>query len=669
MPLPDIQLDDRTFEQLAAELKRRIPGYSPEWTDHNESDPGITLIELFAWLAEMIIWRLNRVPDKNFIKFLELIGIQLEPPAPAHAELTFTLSADNLDDAVLIPQGTRVALAEQVDGKPVIFETDDNLYAVTAKLTALQSFDSARYDLLTESNRVNGKFFFPFGPSKPGKDAAFYLGFDQKFPAGTHTITVHAFTQDLIEEGKGIAADLPAPPPPVDAQWEYWIGGVQPWRRLDVAQDKTASLTRSGTVIFQAPVGMKSEKLGMLQKPDDKALFWLRYHINEVLGAGYEIAPRLEDVLLNTIGATNVVTVTDELVGASDGTPNQVFRLANAPVLPDRFDLQVNEGNGFESWSRVDDFAGSARTDKHFTVNVATGEIAFGDGEKGRIPGRFTDPKRPGDDIGNITANYRWGGGARGNAGAKKITSLQSAVPYVDNVTNLRPASGGQDEETLDHAKERAPQAIRSRSRAVTPEDFECLAKQAPGARIRRAHTLPLHHPDFQPQRPAGSGLAATLVPVPGVVTVLVVPQSFDPKPMPRQDTLDLVARWLNKHRLVTTEIFVAAPKYRRVQIEARVIVKTSANLGQVTIALEQMLLDYFHPLAGGTDGTGWEFGGTISFSETYRRLLNTDGVARIDGAITTYVDDQPANACEDVPLNEDELVYSDKHKIMASYA
>src|ERR1700730_9332491 len=135
MPLPDIQLDDRTFEELAAELKRRIPGYSPEWTDKNESDPGITLIELFAWLAEMIIWRLNRVPDKNFIKFLELIGIQLEPPAPAHAELTFTLSADNLDDAVLIPQGTRVALAEQVDGKPVIFETDDNLYAVTAKLT------------------------------------------------------------------------------------------------------------------------------------------------------------------------------------------------------------------------------------------------------------------------------------------------------------------------------------------------------------------------------------------------------------------------------------------------------------------------------------------------------------------------------------------------------
>ena len=67
MALPDIKLDDRTFEQLVAEAKRRIPGYTPEWTDLNDSDPGMTLVQLFAWLSEMIIWRLNRVPEKNFV--------------------------------------------------------------------------------------------------------------------------------------------------------------------------------------------------------------------------------------------------------------------------------------------------------------------------------------------------------------------------------------------------------------------------------------------------------------------------------------------------------------------------------------------------------------------------------------------------------------------------
>src|SRR5215470_13510915 len=106
MAFPDIRLDDRRFEDLVAEAKRRIPGYTPEWTDLNDSDPGMTLVQLFAWLAEMMLWRLNRVPDKNFIKFLGLVGIDLKPAVPARAELTFTLSAPGLDRAIPIPQGT-----------------------------------------------------------------------------------------------------------------------------------------------------------------------------------------------------------------------------------------------------------------------------------------------------------------------------------------------------------------------------------------------------------------------------------------------------------------------------------------------------------------------------------------------------------------------------------
>ena len=93
MPLLDIQLDDRRFEELVQEAKRRIPRYTPEWTDLNDSDPGITLVQLFAWLTEMILYRLNKVPEKNFIKFLELVGMELNPPTPARAELTFKLSA------------------------------------------------------------------------------------------------------------------------------------------------------------------------------------------------------------------------------------------------------------------------------------------------------------------------------------------------------------------------------------------------------------------------------------------------------------------------------------------------------------------------------------------------------------------------------------------------
>src|SRR5262249_62415658 len=105
MPLTDLNLDDRTFEQLYQELRRRIPAYTPEWTDHNDSDPGVTLLQLAAHFQEMIVWRLNRVPQKNYQKFLELVGLDLLPAAPAHADLTFTLSKGAT--SAEIPAGTQ----------------------------------------------------------------------------------------------------------------------------------------------------------------------------------------------------------------------------------------------------------------------------------------------------------------------------------------------------------------------------------------------------------------------------------------------------------------------------------------------------------------------------------------------------------------------------------
>jgi hypothetical protein len=684
MPLPDIQLDDRTFETLVSDARRRIPAYTPEWTDFNESDPGITLLQLFAWLEEMMLWRLNRVPEKNYIEFLKLIGIELGPPAPAKAELTFTLSTAGAprpglpEKAVRIPAGTKVSTSESDADGPVIFETDESFYAVGAALTAIQSFDGAQFKRLDQANKIEGKFFYPFGKN-PQAGAAFYLGFDRSFPQPDdphptdeppYALTIHAHTEDLLEEGKGISADLAVPTPPIVAVWEYWAGDTAQWQRLDPSDDTTANLTRTGRVTFEAPVGAVASKVGLFQKPDDDPRFWFRYRIEQKLGDGYEIAPRLEVVLINTVNARNVVTVTGELLGASDGSPSQSFQLANKPVLLDGFVLEVDEGNGFQPWTRVGNFANSVRTDVHYTLDPATGEIGFGDGEQGKIPARLTDPSRPEEDLPNITASrYQWGGGVRGNVGAEKVTSLQSPVPYVASVTNLGPTSGGEDEENLDEAKRRTPQAIRTQSRAVTAEDFEFLAQQTPGTRIRRAHALPQHNPNLEPIRSVGlKPRSQTIVPIPGAVSVMIVPESLFAKPVPSDETCKTVASWLNTHRLITTELYVVAPKYREVQIAVRVIVEKNVSSGQVGQTLNDRLLAYFHPLSGGKDGTGWEFGGVIYFSDTYRVILETPGVARIE-ALSTYVDRQPMAPATDVPLGENELVYSETHQIFASYS
>src|SRR6266576_2990752 len=93
MALPVPNLDDRRFQDFVDESKRLVQQKCPEWTDHNVSDPGVTLIEVFAFIADQLTYRLNQVPDRIYVKFLELLGVQLAPPVAARTEVTFWLSA------------------------------------------------------------------------------------------------------------------------------------------------------------------------------------------------------------------------------------------------------------------------------------------------------------------------------------------------------------------------------------------------------------------------------------------------------------------------------------------------------------------------------------------------------------------------------------------------
>ena len=88
MSLVAPKLDDRRFQDIVDEAKKRIPHYTKEWTDHNVSDPGVTLVELFAWMTDIILYRLNQVPDRHYIKFMEMLGITLQEPVPAKVPVT-----------------------------------------------------------------------------------------------------------------------------------------------------------------------------------------------------------------------------------------------------------------------------------------------------------------------------------------------------------------------------------------------------------------------------------------------------------------------------------------------------------------------------------------------------------------------------------------------------
>jgi predicted phage baseplate assembly protein len=674
MPLPDINLDDRTFEDLYQELVRRIPTYTPEWTDLNDSDPGITLMQLFSWLAEIIIYRLNQVPEKNFVKFLELVGISLTKPAPAVAELQFTLVKGSPANPVLsapVLAGTPVAMGGSSSGPPVVFETDDLLLVTGVNLISVESFDGSQFTDYTAPNSTDAPPGYPPLSMTPQANAALYLAFDQAFPPGINRLTFHAAQTGIPAPVQSGQDPLASPSPPVEAYWEYWNGQ---WTQLQIQTDTTVALSQSGYVTFQAPTDAQAQQFGLLTKPTDPALFWFRYRIQSLVGPGYEQVPMLQGILLNTVSATNKVSESNELLGASTGRPNQTFQLANYPVLPTPAPvIVVDSGNGYEPWTEVDDFAGYGATDQVYTLDYSTGLVSFGNGIAGAIPpfipANSSDLASPGQT--NVMAqSYSSGGGSQANSGANTITTLLASIPNIQGVTNPAPSYGGADEETVAHAEDRAPMTLRTANRAVTADDFAFLATQTPGAYIVRAQAFPLLNPNFRVLRSPVDGSPQVEAPIPGAVTVVVIPQSTQNPPIPNQSTLQLVANYLYDHRLLTCEVFVAPPRYRQVRIEVQVIAEPTADLGTVGTAVRNQLLEYFNPLPpGGVEGQGWDFGGTIYFAETYRQIFDVDGVKLITGTLKTYVDDVLQPPCTDVQVQPDEIVYSLDHGVTVTYS
>ncbi len=639
-------IDNRRYDDIKKEVRTRIARYTPEWTDFNDSDPGMAMVQVFAWLMEMLLFRLGKVPKLNYIKFLQLLGIELKPAEPARTEITFPVLDSYTEPYVIVPPRTQVA-AESDEGDLIVFETERSLVALAAKLAAVQVHDGYQHRAITEENEEATLGYEPFG-REAKEDSALLLGFkyDQAFPTETVlNLTAWAFEESSAPRAHECGLQATEVYASADIAWEYWSGTG--WRSLSLLKDETRALTTTGHIYLRTPAkgGMKLASIGAVSE----SLYWIRGRLKR---SSYERPPKLRAIRTNTIAAIQAETIRDEVLGGSDGSPSQAFRLANTPVLHDTLVLEVDQGDGYKSWTRVDDFLGSQSDDEHYTLNRTTGEIRFGDGVNGAIPVGNVD--NPGANV--VAREYRFGGGRGGNVAAQALTTLLTPVRGIDEsgVTNLQAAHSGRDEETLEEAKKRAPRTLKSKCRAVTEEDFEQLAMEA--ANIKRARALPLYHPRFPD------------VPVPGVVTVIVVPDSDAPNPMPSEGTLRTVCAYLNRSRLLTAELYVIRPTYRKVKVEARILVENNADLAEVKLGVEQALSDYFHPLHGGEDDQGWPFGGDIYFSLVYRRVHTVTGVQRLERLIIS-LDGEEFDECEDVPIRDGELLYSTGHDVQVNYA
>ena len=642
MSLPTPMLDDRRFQDIVDEAKRLIPRHCPEWTDHNLSDPGIAMVELFAWMTDMLIYRLNQVPDVLYTRFLELMGIRPYPAAPAHGDITFWLSAPQ-DEPVVVPAGTQVATVRTDREESIVFMTDADLTIAQPEMSAcLTATPDGRFQDKWDDLRATGQEVACFAGPAPGD--AIYFGFDEPLTGATLELTIEARI-----EGIGVLPDRPP------WMWETWTG--ESWAPATVYRDDTSGLNAGGALVLLLAGAHEPLMLGPARA------HWLRCRFTEPTEgqAPYLQSPQLSSVTATVLGGTvsahHGQPAPARLIGRSDGSPGQVFRVPRAPVLPRREGetIRVVSADGDQDWIEVSDFTASDTDSPHFVWDGNTGEVTFGP--------RVTYPDGtvrhhgaiPPIDARIEATPHRVGGGARGNVGAGTLTVVRSAIPFVASAENLQPTRGGVDPEDIENAKVRGPISLRTGQRAVTARDFEQLTLES-SPEVARARCLA---PDD------GSGVIRLLV----VPRLLVAPEGLALDDLSLSDDLyETIEAYLDERRIVGTTVEVTTPSYQGITVVTRLRGAPGARPEHVRDRALTLLYDYVNPLVGGPEGNGWPFGRSINVGELFALLSGIEGVTGIEEVLIFLADlrtGQRGEPRQRVALPPDALPASYQHQVL----
>ncbi len=676
MPIRPPVLDDRSYDDLVEELLARIPAHTPDWTHPRPGDPGRTVVELFAWLADTLLYRVNLIPERQRLAFLRLLGVPMRPAVAAHGLVTLTL-ADKESTAALAIR----ALAGLP--KPMHFETRSEITVlpVTAEAFAkrpLTPEEQTRFSsVLPGLQKIYGVAqatpyittpVFVGGAADP-------IGFD---PADHRAVTIDgclwlalltlkeapgdafitqvrtALAGQLLNVGLAPAISVPAlaetigPRPAIPFRWE--ISYVADEKRnivdyvtLDVVPgtDTTAGLTQRGTMRLVLPaaefIGAPSNDVrraltaGVADRPprlDDpkeqaRLVAWLRLRPGAAGPSGAAVnLPALSWAGANAVEIDQRKTITGRVVGESDGAADQELQLPGRSVEAESLRIEVaEEGQAYRTWQRVEDLAVAGRDTLAFVLDSEAGTIRFGDNVRGRIP-----PLGARIRVGMM----RSGGGLAGNLPPGSLTAIEatpigggSAAGKLKVQQGLA-TEGGDDAETLAQAEQRIPALFRHRNRAVTAEDYRQLAAVTPGVRLGRVEVLPR----FKPQQ--------RRLNVPGVVSVLVLPTQADttpPNPRPDRSLLEAVFAYLDARRPLTTEMYVIGCEYVALGAGISITVREDYGRQEVIQAVQDAVRAFLWPLLpGGAEGAGWPLGGTVRDREVEVVVARVPGVQMVNG-------------------------------------
>ena len=618
MTIQSLLLDDLKWRDMVLAIRGRIAAVSnEEWTLHAPVDPGVTLLELFAYLLEQRVFWLDQVPDALINALVALLGAEPHPAVAARTVLELTEAA-----AGLVPAG---AVFEPRDhDSPVRLATDDEAALLSIERLEIASGFGATKSAFDSTPRWAMQPLTVLPADSSAAEVVVTLWLRQP-PTGAQrgralTLLLDLDTSMRIASSWSVDAVTPVTVP-AEVTWRYsTVGGAVPFA-ADALVDGTQGLRRSGLVRFQipadwAPVGPAAAGL---------TPYCLWFATDR---SGFSAPPRLHRLVPNVVAARHAVAVTvpvaelEAQVAQWLPLPGLALQLSDLPPLEDSVALRLKSRDGaWRDWKPCRDFARFGPEDAVFKPCRTFNRLDFGDGLTGRLPVLAAPgPAR-------IGLSYLAGGGVIGNVGAN--LPWISDAPVAASAVNPVPARGGAESETSAEARDRVSASLEVPTRAVTASDYETLAVGTPGVAVARARALPGHHPEFP------------CLMVPGAVSVFIVPEvpredgwlhsdRAVSAPLPDPGMLAEVRARLDARRLLTAEVFVLAPVYRPVEVS---VTLAGAPLDKAAVGdrLRDGLALYLDALSGGPDGTGWPFGDALRPSE-FAHVL--EGLAGEDAVV-----------------------------------
>ncbi len=780
MGLPIPNLDDKTFDQFVEEARLLIPRFSPEWTDHNLSDPGITFIDLFAWLAEMQIYQLNRITDANYQKYLRMVGIQQWEARPAGVDVTF----DNVTNVKRVKAGTR--LVTEVDTERIVFEISKNYTLIPVSIISVKTRYNSQTIDNSDADKEDDIYYHAFG-EKASKDSELHLGLgineDKKILSG-HEVQITFILYEKGLQAVGSHGDEPEQVvPSVELEWKYYDG--RKWNVIpeEKVKDSTSALTKSGNVVFEWPSDINKKEDG---------LYWILCRVKE---GNYEITPLVDKILLNTISAQQINAVKNETLEGGRWLPGQkitVKKPEKSFIIKESQEISVQRESGqWEKWLEVDNLESSGPEDPHYIFDSEKGEITFGNGLNGRIP---ISSQR-------IQSSYTTTRGAKSNIPKGNSFSFDGI-----HGINLKEAIGGRDIETIEHARDRARKDFKKRYRAINSNDYEKLALSTPGLRVAKAKAIPNYSPVYSNIRIPGtvtvvvvpftrpknwneSSAPRTITDYDGSRKVIVVDTSWEivpdtayryqiytqhdgiaqggtdstitlsntasdnngvynglqiriirgkgicqpPRTITAYDGNTKIAtvtpKWgqtpddtseyqigslqgisqgssrqtitletnasgvddayngflieiddkvtpttgkgfirtvenhLNRHRLITTDLYVIGPNYVKISVKCKVHIKWKSSPEETKNRVREAIDEFIDPLQGGPDGKGWSLGRSVFPSEIYQLIDKQEGVNYVTD-VFLYATGQYRKKGETITIPPNGLIYPGSHRI-----